>query len=328
MRRREFIAGIGAAWLIELHAARAQQPAVPTIGVLDLRPPSAPQTNFVDPFRRGLAEAGFVEGRNVAIEIHSAEGRGDRLPALAANLALRRVALIFAPTGSAAMAAKEATRTIPVVFAMGGDPVETGLVASLNHPGGNLTGIAILGAEIATKRLDLLRKLVPAASSMAMLSGPANLSFNLAEARYMQAAARVFGVPVLLLHAGTEREITQAFASLVEQKVGALLIGASVTLDAASDQIIALAAHHGIPTMFFNRSSVLAGALLSYGPDGPDANRQAGVYAGRILKGENPADLPVQQPTKFELVLNLKTAKALGLTIPPNLLAIADEVIE
>ena len=205
-------------------------------------------------------------------------------------------------------------------------PVETGLVVSLNHPDGNLTGIAILGAAIAAKRLDLLHKLVPATASIAILSGP-TLGFNLAEAGNMRAAARVLGVHVLLLHAGTEREITQAFASLVEQTVGALLIGASVTVDAARDQITALAAHR-IPTMFFNRSSVSAGALLSYGPDGPDANRQAGVYAGRILKGENPADLPVQQPTKYELVINLRTAKTLGLTMLPNMVAVADEVID
>jgi putative tryptophan/tyrosine transport system substrate-binding protein len=326
MRRRDFIAGLAGAATTPL-LTHAQ--SIPIIGVLDIRPLGASQTNFIDPFRRGLAETGFVDGRNVAIEIHSADGHAERLPTLAAELVQRRIALIYAPTGSAATAAKEATRSTPVVFLMGDNPVEVGLVASLNHPGGNLTGVAVIGAEIAAKRLDFLHKLVPPTSLIANLNGPADIPYNQAETRYIQAAAGVLGVQVLFLHAGNDREITQAFATMVEKKVGALLIGASAILEAGRGQIIALAARYSIPAMYFNRFSVQAGGLLSYGPDGPDAAaRLVGVYAGRILKGEKPADLPVQLPTRFDLVINLKTAKTLGLTIPPNLLAVADEVIE
>ena len=225
------------------------------------------------------------------------------------------------------MAAKEATRTTPVVFAMGGDPVETGLVASLNRPGGNLTGIAVLGAEIAAKRLDLLHKLVPTASSIAMLTGRGS-PFTEAEMRGAQTAARALGVRLLVFAVVTDDELAAAFTSLTDQKAGALLISGGVRLDARSDQIIALAARHAIPAMFYSSSSVRLGGLASYGPDLPAAYRLAGIYAGRILKGEKPADLPVQQSTKFELVFNLKTAKVLVFEIPPTLLAVADSVVE
>jgi putative ABC transport system substrate-binding protein len=326
MRRREFIAGLAGAVAWPL-GARAQQPALPVIGWLD-QGSAGIRREFVDAFRLGLAEMGFVEGRNVALEYRYADGYLDRLPARAADLILRRVAVIAAPSGGSAIAAKAATQSTPIVFTMGGDPVAYGLVASLDRPGGNLTGVAILGAEIAAKRLDLLHKLVPNAQSIAMLVGRVDSLYVQAESRDIQSAARALGVRLLLLNARNENDIAAAFSTLIEQKVGALLIGGSVLLDDARDQIISLAARHAIPAMFFWSYSASAGALLSYGPDNADASRQVGSYVGRILKGEKPADLPVVQATKFELAINLRTARALRLDIPPTLLAIADRVIE
>jgi putative tryptophan/tyrosine transport system substrate-binding protein len=325
--RRDFIAGLGStlAWP---RATRAQ--SLPVIGILEMQPVGAPLfENTVDPFRHGLAEIGFMEGRNVAIEISSADGHFERLPVLADNFARRKVALIFASSGVAAMAGKEATRTIPIVFFMGGDPVETGVVASLSRPGGNLTGVVSLAIEIVGKQLDLLRKLVPAASLIGVLSGPADIPYNQAESKTAQSAASLMGLSVLPLHAGADKEtISAAFAALAQQKAAALLVGSSVTLNSARDQIISLAAGYAVPTMYGELSSVRAGGLMSYTNPPSDARRLAGVIAARILKGEKPADLPVQQSTLFQLAINLKTAKTLGLTVPPQLLAVADEVIE
>jgi putative tryptophan/tyrosine transport system substrate-binding protein len=328
MRRREFIAGLGgaAAWPL---VARGQRAALPTVGWLHAESPEAVRhQNIMPAFQHGLAETGYVEGRNVAIEYRWAEGNTERLPALAAELALRQVAVIVVVGTAATLAAKAATQTIPVVFLMGSDPIEIGLAASFNRPGGNLTGVAILAGEIAAKRLALLREFVPTASSMGMLVNPTNPLISQAETRDLQTAAHGLGLRVLVLNAGTESEVAVAFATLVEQRAGALLIGSDTFFVAARDQIILLAARHAVPTMFFESAHVSAGGLSSYGPNLPHEYQQIGLYAGRILKGEKPADLPIVQPTKFELVINLKTAKALGLTIPPNLLAIADEVIE
>jgi putative tryptophan/tyrosine transport system substrate-binding protein len=272
---------------------------------------------------------GFIEGRNVAIEISSADGHFERLPVLADNFARRKVALIFASSGVAAMAAKEATRTIPIVFFMGGDPVETGVVTSLSRPGGNLTGVVSLAIEIIGKQLDLVHKLVPAASLIGVLSGPADIPYNQAESRAAQSAASLLGLSVLLLHAGADKEtISAAFAALVERKAGALLVGGSVTLNSARDQIISLAARYAVPTMYTELSSVRAGGLMSYTNPPSEGRRLAGVIAARVLKGEKPADLPVQRSTLFQLAINLNTAKALRLEIPMNLLALADEVVE
>jgi len=327
MRRREFIAGLGsaAAWPI---AARAQQPTLPVVGWLH---PAAPASmrDYIAAFHRGLAETGYVDGRNVAVEYRWAEGHFDRLAALAADLVRRQVAVIVAPsTTQAALAAKAATQTIPIVFNVGGDPVELGLVASFNRPAGNLTGVAVLGGAIAPKRLELLHRLVPGAASIGMLVNPANPLFTEVETRDIQSAARVLGVRLLVLNAGTDRDIAAAFATLAEQQCGALLIGGDIFFYAARDQIIPLATRYALPAMFYDSASIEAGGLLSYGPDRADAWRQVGVYSGRILKGDNAADLPVARPTKFELVINLQTAKTLGLEVPAALLALADRVIE
>ena len=326
MRRRTFIAGLGsaAAWPV---VARAQQAAIPVVGWLDNQSPET-EREFLPAFRMGLAETGYVEGRNVIVEYHWAENDNDRLSALAADLVRRHVALIVASGTSSALAAKAATQTIPIVFSTGGDPVALGLVASLNRPTGNLTGIATLSTDIAPKRLALLHEVVPAIASIAMLVNPGNPSVVQAETKDLQSAAHVLGVRVLVLNGGSESDIAAAFATLVEQQVGALLISADSFFYAARHQIISLAARYAIPTMFSNRAYVAAGGLLSYGGDGSGRSRQVGLYAGRILKGEKPADLPVVQPTKFELAINLKTAKTLGLTIPETLLATADEVIQ
>jgi putative ABC transport system substrate-binding protein len=268
---------------------------------------------------------GFIEGRNVTI-VHRPDHPSSA--ALAADLVRQGVSLIFAPTAGAARAAKAATQTIPIVFFTGLDPIESGLVTSLNRPGGNVTGVAMLAIDIGPKRLDLLHKLVPTAPIIGMLTGPPGNLATEAYIRDMPSAAKALGLRVLPLHAQTDDDIAAAFGTLVEEKGGALLISAIVGLDARRDQVIALAARHAIPTMFFYGSSVRLGGLMSYGPDVPDATHRAGVYAGRILKGEKPTDLPVQQSTRFKLAFNLKTAKALGLEIPPTILALADEVIE
>jgi putative ABC transport system substrate-binding protein len=325
MKRREFIAGLGAAgWPL---VARAQQQTKPVIGWLDQRP-GVPPREFIEAFRWGLAEAGFSEGRDVTVEYRTAYGHLERLPALAADLVLERVAVIFAETTESALAAKAATHDIPVVFLIGADPVELGLVASLGRPGGNLTGAAVLGAEIAAKRVELLHKLVPATESIAMLSaGPAD-QFTQAETRNAQSATRTLGLRLLLFNATTESEIAAAFATLVERQAGAVLLSGHSQLQPMSDQIISLAARYALPIMFYRGSAVREGGLLSYGPVSGENYRIAGAYTGRILKGEKPGDLPIIRPTKFEFVINLKTAKALGLTVPNTLLAIADEVIE
>jgi putative ABC transport system substrate-binding protein len=326
IKRREFIAGLGsaAAWPL---AARAQQAAMPVIGWLDGQSPEWLRERL-PAFRRGLAETGYVEGRDVIVEYRWAENDNDRLSALAADLVRRHVAVIVAATTPSALTAKAATQTIPIVFTTGSDPVALGLVASLNRPTGNLTGLATLSGDIATKRLALLHELVPAIASIAMLVNPANPSALQAETKDLQSAAHVLGVRVLVLNGGTESDIAAAFATLVEQQVSALLISADAVFQTVDHQIISLAARYAIPTMFYGRASVAAGGLLSYGADVRDGFHQVGLYAGRILKGAKPADLPVVQSTKFELVINLKTAKALGLTIPETLLATADEVIE
>jgi putative ABC transport system substrate-binding protein len=327
MRRREFIAvfgGAAAAWPL---AARAQQAALPVIGWLDFESPKAARET-VPAFMRGLADKGYVEGRNVIVEYRWAEGKYDRLPALAADLISRKAAVIVALTTASALSAKAATQVIPIVFRIGSDPVEIGLVASLSRPGGNITGIANLTAEITAKRLALLHELVPAATSIAVLINPSNITFTNAETKDLQAAARLLGVRALVVNAGTDSDLAEAFATVVEQRAGALLISAETYFLGIRDQIISLAARNGIPTMFFDKASAAAGGLLSYGPDFIAANRQVGLYAGRILGGEKPADLPVVQTTKFELAINLRTAKALGITVPTSMQLLADEVIE
>jgi putative ABC transport system substrate-binding protein len=329
MKRREFITLLGgaAAWPV---AARAQQTGkLPTIGWVDSAR-SVPES--LAAFNRGLAEAGYVAGRNVNVEYRSAEGDSDRLRVFVVEFVRRQVAVIVTTTGTAASAAKAATQTIPIVFSAGGDPVEEGLVASLNRPGGNATGVAILAAEIAAKRLALLHELVPKAESIAALvrsEGPDSSDFSRAQSKGFQSAARALGVRLLLVNAMTESDIDAAIANAVQQRAGALLIGGEQAFAGTQAlEIISLANRYAVPTMFFRTNAVAAGALASYGTDALETFRQVGVYTGRILKGERPGDLPVVQPTKFELAINLKTARALGLTVPPSLLATADEVIE
>jgi putative tryptophan/tyrosine transport system substrate-binding protein len=325
MRRREFITLLAGAagWPL---AVNAQQPTKPTIGWLDIRR-AVPRDNF-EAFRRGLAEIGFLEGRDVTIEYRLADGHPERLSGLAADLVHRRVAAIVAPQGNSALVAKAETRDIPIIFSMGNDPVELGLVASLNRPGGNLTGVVVLASDVAAKRLELLHKLMPATESIAMLGGRADSPFIQEEARNAQSAASTLGLRLQVFNATTDSEVAAAFATLAERQVGAVLMTAGTQLDARKAQIISLAARYALPTIFFNGDAVREGGLLSYGPLVNESYRQAGVYTGRVLKGEKPADLPVQLSTRFELVINLKTARALGLEIPPLLRALADEVIE
>jgi putative tryptophan/tyrosine transport system substrate-binding protein len=274
----------------------------------------------------GLAEVGFSDGRDVTIDYRTADGDNDRLSALAAGVVRQTPAAIIAIGVPAGLAAKAATRDIPIIFVAGGDPVELGLVASLNRPVGNLTGIAILLAEIAEKRLELLHKAVPAVETIALLIGPADSPYS--QARYIQSAARTLGLRLQVFKIATDAEVATAFATLVEQQAGAIVVGASVIVGAKRDQILSHAARFAVPTMFAYSDDARAGGLLSYSADLNETFRQVGGYTGRILKGEKPGDLPVMQPTKFEFVINLKTAKALGLNLPPTLLAIADEVIE
>jgi putative ABC transport system substrate-binding protein len=285
------------------------------------------QREFVAALLRGLAETGYVEGRNVAIEYRWAESRNDRLPALAADLVRRQVAVIITDSTPAALAAKAATQTIPIVFGVGSNPVEIGLVASLNRPGGNLTGVSLLNVDIAAKRVELLHELVPAATQIAVLVNPTNPAGEdlLKEA---QVGARVLGVRLSALNASSESEIDGAFAMLVGQRADALLVHGDPVFIAQRDRIVALAARHAVPAIYQFREFAVAGGLMSYGASVADSYRQLGVYTGRILKGEKPADLPVQQSTRFEMVLNLKTAKALGLTVPTSTLLRANEVIE
>jgi putative ABC transport system substrate-binding protein len=324
MKRRDFIALLGgaAAWPV---VARAQQKAMPVIGWLGitLLDPAAPT---LAAFRQGLSETGYVEGQNVAIEYRFAESRYDRLPALTADLVGRKVDVIMAVSNASALAAKSATSAIPIVFT-GVDPVERGLVASLARPGGNLTGVSVMTTELLPKRLELLSELVPQARVIALLVNPNNPSTEVM-IRDVQEAARAKGLQLTILKAGTEGEIDAAFASLVQLHAGALLMGSDPFFVGRRGQLVELASRHAVPAMYEMRAFAASGGLISYGTSLTGTFRLAGNYAGKILKGAEPADLPVQQPTRFELVVNLKTAQALGLTVPPSILARADEVIE
>ena len=327
MRRREFITWLGgaaAAWPL---AADAQQAAMPVVGFLSSRSP-AEAAESAEGFRRGLGQTGYFEGKNVTIEYRWAEGHCDRLPAMAAELVARQVAAIAAVGGEpSGLAAKAVTTTIPIVCSLGGDAVKVGLVTQLNRPGGNITGVSILGAEMGPKRLELAHQLVPKATAFAVLINP-KYSPGLAEARDMDVAAHSLGLQLTVLDASSESEIDRAFAVFAEHKLDALIINTDPFLLGQRLQIVQLAAGHNIPAVYFLREFVDAGGLMSYGPSVTNSYRQVGIYVGRILKGENVGDLPVVQPTKFDLVINLRAASALGLEIPTNLLVRADEVIE
>jgi putative tryptophan/tyrosine transport system substrate-binding protein len=324
--RRDFIAGVGAAsWPL---ATRAQQNTIPVIGILRPSTLIGSRKPEADAFLRGLAETGYVVGRNVTIENRWAEDHNDRLPALAADLVRLQVAVICPNGAPATLAAKAATQTIPILFAGGFDPVQIGLVASLARPGGNLTGFAgPFLDEVAGKRMELLHELVPAATSIAVLFNPTNRAQG-GNPSLLQDAARSLGLGVEVVDVSRQSDIEPAFAKMAQQRVGAVMVTADPLFRSYVDQVAALAVRHAIPAAFPDKEAVKAGGLMSYAPDRQDLARQVGVYAGRILKGEKPADLPVQRPTKFELVINLKTAKALGLTVPKTLLVRADEVIE
>ena len=326
MRRREFITLLGGAALAWPRVAWAQQPAMPVIGFLSAVSPG-PFVQRLAAFRQGLNETGAIEGRNVAIDYRWAEGQYDRLPALAADLVGRRVAVIVAYTDAAAFAAKAATTTIPIVFLSGGDPVRAGIVPSLNRPGGNVTGVSWFDVDLAPKRLSLLHELVPNATAVALLADQ-NQADSMSQANEVQEAARSLGLQLVVLNARTASDIDTAFATLVQERASALLVGAGAFFVSRLEQIIALAARHSIPAIYGNREFTAGGGLISYGNSVPDSFRRAGVYTGRILKGDKPADLPVERATKFELVINLKTAKALGLAIPLPLLISVEEVIE
>jgi putative tryptophan/tyrosine transport system substrate-binding protein len=325
MKRRDFIAGLGgaAAWPV---VAQAQQPAMPVVGFL-----FSSTSKAIGPFIAGLtaslAQTGYVEGRDVSLEYRMAEDHFERLPALANELVRRRVAVIFTVALPATLAAKAATQAVPIVFFTGADPVESGIVSSLARPGGNITGVTVLAGGVTLKRLALLHELVPAATTMAVLYNSANVVFE-ARLNEMTEAASRLGVRLLILPAANPSEIERAFATLTEQGAGALLVGTDPFLMAQRGQLVALAARYQVPTSHFRPEFVEEGGLTSYSAIAGDGLRLAGAYVGRILNGAKPGDLPVQQPTRFELAINLNTAKALGLTIPPNLLAIADEVIE
>jgi putative ABC transport system substrate-binding protein len=326
MRRREFIAGLGsaAAWSL---SARAQQPALPVVGFVGLG--SAESTvGVVAAFRKGLSETGYVEGQNVTVEYHWLDGQFDRLPALMADLVRRRVAVIATPHAASAIAAKAATATIPIVFGVGQDPVKLALVASLARPGGNATGLNYFAQEVNTKRLGLLHELVPKAVRVAVLVNPANDRSADATSRDVQEAARVIGLQIQILNATTIAEIDAAFATLAHERPDALFVAGDPFLSSRRVQLATLAARERIPAAYPIRDSVAVGGLMSYGSTFADTYRQVGIYVSSILKGAKPADLPVVQSTKFEFAINLGTARALGIEVPPTLLAIADEVIE
>jgi putative ABC transport system substrate-binding protein len=326
MRRREFITllgGAAAAWPL---AARGQQLGTPAIGYLS---PSSLENSATSlaAFKQGLAETSYVEDRNVTIEYRWADGQYDRLPTLASELVRRRVVVIAAP-GPGALPAKKATTVIPIVFMIGSDPVELGLVTSINRPGGNLTGIAYLNVEVAPKRLELLHEFVPSAKSIALLVNPADPGEATAQVNELQVAARTLGVHLVVMNASNAIELQEAFSNIVRDRVEALQIGVDNVFGRHRDQLVALAAYHKVPTIYPWREFTAAGGLMNYGSSIMDAYRQVGVYAGQILKGAKPADLPVWRPTKLPFVLNLKSAKALGVEVPPTLLSRADEVIE
>jgi len=324
VRRRDLLALVGGATLAVPLVSRAQREAMPVIGFLS---PGSPDASNIAAFRHGLSEAGYVEGQDLAIQYRWAEGHYDRLPAMAADLVGRKVDMIVATASPAALAAKNATSTIPIVFHTGDDPVAAGLVASLARPGGNLTGTSLLNVELAAKRFELLSELVPQARVIALLVNPKNWQTERVM-RDVQEAARTKARQLLILKAGTESEIDAAFAALVSSQAGALLVGADPFLSGRREQLVTLASRHAVPAIYQYREFAEAGGLISYGLSITAAYRQDGIYAGRVLKGEKPADLPVQEPTTFELVINLKTAAALGLTVPQSLLARADEIIE
>jgi putative ABC transport system substrate-binding protein len=325
MRRREFITLLGAAATWPL-VASAQEPTMPVIGFLHGASPDG-YAPMVTAFRQGLSEAGYAEGRNVAVEYRWAEGHYDRLPALAGQLVQRQVAVIVASGTSAAFAAKAATSTIPIVINVGIDPVQWGLVTSLSRPGGNLTGIALLASELAAKRLELLHELLRTTSAIAVLVNPTN-PLTASEMKGVRKAGDSLRLQLHMLNASTENEIETAFSTLVELRAGALVVGVDLFLNNQRNQIVALAERHSVPAIYGVREFAVAGGLMSYGNDLGDVYRQSGVYAANLLKGAKPADLPVQQVVKVELVVNLKTAKSLGLTFPITLLGRADEVIE
>jgi putative ABC transport system substrate-binding protein len=324
-RRREFIALLGGAAVAWPLAARAQQAAVPLIGLVRSTS-SADSLHIVAAFRQGLKQAGFVEGQDCAIEYRWADNQLDRLPALVADLLRQPVDVIVANT-PAALAAKAATTTVPIVFAGGRDPVRDGLVGSLSRPGGNITGVHFFFSELGAKRLDLLRQIAPTATTIAVLVNP-NHGDTEAERADVLATGRAIGQQLFVLDVNSDQDIEAAFATVVQRGAGALYVGTGAFTNSHRERLVALAARHALPASYSQREAVVAGGLVSYGPSITDAYRQTGIYAGRILKGEKPADLPVMRSTRFELVLNLKTAKALGVEIPPTLLALADEVIE
>jgi putative ABC transport system substrate-binding protein len=327
IKRREFITllgGTAAAWPL---AARAQQPAMPVVGYLSGGSAIDQTARAVDSFRQGLKKTGYIEGQNVAIAFRFAESRYDRLPAVAAELVSRQVALIVVNDAASALAAKAATTTIPIVFSLGADPVKIGLVASLNRPGGNITGVSFLSNLLPAKLFELLHEVVPSSASVGFLVNPTNPNVE-SDTSDVRAAADALGQKLVVVKASTDGDIETAFAVAVQQRVAAFYVSLDPFLSSRRDQLIALAARHALPTIYGRREHAVAGGLMSYGASLPDASHQAGVYVGRILKGEKPADLPVQQSVKVELVLNLKTARVLGITFPLALLTRADEVIE
>jgi putative tryptophan/tyrosine transport system substrate-binding protein len=327
VKRREFITlvgGVAAAWPV---VARAQQAAMPVVGFLNAASPQS-YARALAAFLKGLGESGYVDGHNVTIEYRWAEGRNDRLPTMAADLVHRQVAVIAATSTPAAVAAKAATTTIPIVFETGADPVRLGLVASLNRPGGNVTGVTQLTVGLVPKELEVLHELVPTARVMALLVNPADTALAEISTKEMQAAALTLGLELHVLNANAERDFDAVFAKLIQLRAGGLVIAGGTLFTSYSEQLAALAARHAVPTAYKGREFAAAGGLLSYGTNITDSYHLAGTYTGRILKGDKPADLPVQQATKVELIINLKTAKALGINVPNTLIGRADEVIE
>jgi ABC-type uncharacterized transport system substrate-binding protein len=326
MRRREFITVLGGAAIAYPLMARAQQSAMPVIGFINAAPAQGYEGQLAA-FLKGLDEKGYADGRNVTIEYRWAENQNDRLASMAADLVRRQVTVIAATTTAAALAAKAATTTIPIVFTTVGDPVQLHLVTSLNRPGGNVTGVTQLNVEVAPKRLELLHELVPTARVMALLANPTNPNTE-TTTKEMQAAARTLGLELQILNASTESDFNGVFAKLIQLRAGGLVVGTDNLFSSRSEQLAALALRHAVPTIYQSRDFAVVGGLLGYGTDFRETYRLAGNYTGRVLKGEKPADLPVQQATKVEFYLNLKTAKALGITVPPSMQARADEMIE